>query len=252
MSGQVRQHLSQELQEGAFGMSKLALAGINTFGALSPRADLEPPSEEPVFILSSGQLQEIISQAIAQALEKREEALPEALKGQKKLLDILQAQSQEIQALKSILEAQSERLETLEGLQELYHGEPPAPEDKEILREVWERRRAAQESLPSRVFGLEEDLQSLEEKVLSQKGKEGKPRGGGRKTEARIREVKKILKVHGGSRTFQELESVLGLSRSQFSKLLNHLDKRIFEVSRRPGGKRGEKILSLRVRIMEL
>jgi len=231
----------------------IRLAGsINSFGVLSPKANV-PPSEDPVFILSSGQLQEIISQAIGQALEEREEALSEALKGQEKLLQFIQAQALEIQALKSILEAQSKRLEKLEGLQELYHGEPPAPEDKEILREVWERRRAAQESLPSRVFGLEEDLQSLEKEVRSEKAL-GQPQapGGGRKTEARIKELKKILKGAGGSRTFQELEKSLGLSSSQFSKLVNHLDKRIFEITRRPGGKRGEKILGLRVRVMEL
>jgi len=212
-----------------------------------------PPSEDPVFILSSGQLQGIISQAIGQALEGREEALSEALKGQEKLLQVIEAQAQEIQALKSILEAQSKRLEKLEDLQELYHGEPPAQEDRLLFREVYQRRRSAQESLPSRVFGLEEDLQSLEKEVRSEKAL-GQPQasGGGRKTEARIKELKKILKASGGSRTFQEMEKSLGLSRSQFSKLLNHLDKRIFEVSRRPGGKRGEKILSLRVRIMEL
>ena len=233
-------------------MDKLAVASINSFGGLPPKAEIVPPSGESVFLLSSGQLQRILSQAISQALEEREEALSEVLNGQEKLLQVIEAQALEIQALKSILEAQSKRLEKLEDLQEVYHGPAPAPEDKEILREVWERRRAAQESLPSRVFGLEEDLQSLEEEVRSQKGKEGEPRGGGRKTEARIKEVKKILKAHGGSKTFQELERALGLSRSQFSKLLNHLDKRIFEVSRRPGGKRGEKILGLRVRIMEL
>lgn len=228
-------------------------AAINSFLPREQEAYSHvPPSEEPVFILSSGQLQEIISQAVAQALEEREEALSEAPRSQKKLQEIVEAQAQEIKALKSILEAQSQRLENLEDLQELYHGKVPAQEDRPILREVWERRRAAQESLPSRVFGLEDDLQSLEEEVRSQKGKEGEPRGGGRKTEARIREVKKILKAHGGSRTFQELERALGLSRSQFSKLLNRLDKRIFEVSRRPGGKRGEKVLALRIRVMEL
>lgn len=231
----------------------IRLAGsINSFGKSLPNSDLEPPSEEPVFILSSGQLQEIISQAIAQALEKRGEPLPEAPGSQKRLLEIVEAQAQEIKALKSILEVQSQRLENLEDLQDLYHGKVPAQEDRPVLREVWERRRAAQESLPSRVFGLEEDLQSLEKEVRSQKEKEGEPRGGGRKTETRIREVKKILKASGGSRTFQELEKNLGLSSSQFSKLLSHLDKRVFEVSRRPGGKRGEKILGLRVRIMEL
>ena len=230
-------------------MDNVAVASINTFG-IAPKANV-PPSEEPVFILSSGQLQEIISQAVAQALEKREVALPEAPGSQKKFLEIVEAQALEIKALKSILEAQGQRLENLEDLQDIYHGKVPAQDDRPILREVWERRRAAQESLPSRVFGLEEDLQSLEEEVHFQKGKEGEPRGRGRKTEARIRELKKILKAFGGSRTFQELEGALGLSRSQFSKLLNHLDKRIFEVSRRPGGKRGEKILGLRVRIME-
>jgi hypothetical protein len=232
-------------------MNKLALAGINTFGDLSPRADLEPPSKEPVFILSSGQLQEIISQAIDQALEKREEALPEAQIGQEKLLGIHQAQSQRIQALKSILEAQSKRLEDLEDLQELYHGEPPAQEDRLILREVWEKRRKAQEDLPSRVWSMEEDLKSLELEVQSLKEKkEEKPQAqGGRKTEARIKEVKKILKKSGGSRTFQELEKCLGLSPQQFTYLVAHLDKRSFEISRRPGSWRGEKILSLRERI---
>jgi chromosome segregation ATPase len=228
----------------------IRLAGsINSFGNALPKTNLEPPSEEPIFILSSGQLREIISQATAQAMEEREEALPEAQIGQEKLLEILQAQSQEIQALKSILEAQNKRLENLESLQEIYHGEPPAQEDRFILREVWERRRAAHESLPSRVFGLEEDLQSLEEEVRSQKEKEGEPRGGGRKTEARIKEVKKILKTHGGSRTFQELEKALGLSPQQFTYLVAHLDKRSFEISRRPGSWRGEKILGLRERI---
>ena len=211
-----------------------------------------PPSEEPVFILSSGQLQGVISQAVAQALEEREEALSEALNGQEKLLQVIQAQAQEIRSLKSLLEGMGERIENLESLQEVYHGKAPAPEDKEILREVWERRRKAQESLPSRVWAMEEDLQSLEEEVRSEKAL-GQPQasGGGRKTEARIKELKKILKASGGSRTFQELEKSLGLSPSQFTYLVSHMDKRSFEVSRRPGGKRGEKVLGLRERIRE-
>jgi chromosome segregation ATPase len=209
-----------------------------------------PPSEEPVFILTSGQLQEIISLAITQALEERQEAQT----GQEKLQEIVEAQVQEIQALKSILQAQAERLETLEKLEELYHGKAPTQEERPILREVYQKRRKTQEELPSRVWSMEEDLQSLEQEVQSLRGREGeRPQAqGGRKTEARIKEVKRILKASGGSRTFQELERALGLSPSQFSKLLNHLDKRIFEVSRRPGGKRGEKVLGLRVRIMEL
>jgi len=99
---------------------------------------------------------------------------------------------------------------------------------------------------------LEEDLQSLEEEVRSEKAL-GQPQvpGGGKKTLARIEKARQILKASGGSRTFQELEKSLGLSPSQFTYLVSHMDKRSFEVSRRPGGKRGEKILSLRERIRE-
>jgi hypothetical protein len=66
-------------------------------------------------------------------------------------------------------------------------------------------------------------LEALELKV--QCIKEGELQSqGGKKTEIRMREVKQILKTSGGSRTFKELEKSLGLSPSQFSKLLNHLD----------------------------
>ena len=44
-------------------MSEIALAGINTFGIASPKADVSP-SEEPIFVLTGSQLQEIISRAI--------------------------------------------------------------------------------------------------------------------------------------------------------------------------------------------
>ena len=244
-------------QEFALGsdlrMSEIALAKINSFASKEMQADFEPPSEEPVFILTSGQLQEILSQAIAQALEKIQEALQEAQIGQKKLFQIVEAQVLEIKSLTAKLEAQSEKLETLEKLEELYHGKPPAPEERPILREVYQRKEEAQASLPSRVWSMEEDLQSLEQEVQSLKRKEGeKPQSqGGRKTEARVKEVKRILKASGGSRTFQELEKSLGLSPQQFTYLVSHLDKRAFEISRRPGTKRGEKILSLRVRIKE-
>ena len=212
-----------------------------------------PVSPLDQLTLSYGQLQELISQTVAQALEERQEALPETQIGQEKLLEVLEAQALEIQALNRKLEAQTERLETLEKLEELYHGKPPALEERPILREVYQRREEAQASLPSRVWSMEEDFQSLEQEVQSLRGREGeKPQAqGGRKTETRIREVKTILKASGGSRTFQELERSLGLSPQQFTYLVSHLDKRIFEISRRPGTKRGEKVLSLRVRIRE-
>lgn len=73
----------------------------------------------------------------------------------------------------------------------------------------------------------------------------------GRKTIARIEDLKKILKGHGGSQTFEALQKALDLTPSQFSKLVGLLDKRCFEVSRRPGSKRGEKVLHLRSRIKD-
>jgi hypothetical protein len=212
-----------------------------------------PVSPLDQLTLSYGQLQELISQTVAQALEERQEALPEAQIGQKKFLKVIEAQALEIQALNRKIEAQTERLETLERLEELYHGKPPAQEDRPILREVYQRREEAQTSLPSRVWSMEEDLQKLEQEVQSLRGKEGERSQiqGGRKTEVRIKEVKTILKASGGSRTFQELERSLGLSPQQFTYLVSHLDKRVFEISRRPETKRGEKVLRLRVRIKE-
>ena len=73
----------------------------------------------------------------------------------------------------------------------------------------------------------------------------------GKKTAARIAKLKAILKAKGGSQTFKKLQEDLDMSPSEFTYLVGCLDKRSFEVSRRPGTKRGEKILSLRVRIME-
>jgi hypothetical protein len=207
------------------------------------------PPKDQLFTLTYGQFQELISQTVAQALEERlgsEENTLLPRIDQEKLLQIIEAQAQKIRTL-------TERLETLEKLEELYHGQAPAQEEAPLLREVYQKRKEAQESLPSRVFGLEEDLQSLEQEVQSLRGKEREKSlaQGGRKTEARIKEMKAILKASGGSRTFQELERSLGLSSQQFTYLVSHLDKRVFEISRRPGTKRGEKVLSLRVRIRE-
>jgi len=73
----------------------------------------------------------------------------------------------------------------------------------------------------------------------------------GKKTAQRIASLKDLLKRRGGSQTFKKLQEDLGLSPSEFTRLVACLDKRSFEISRRPGSKRGEKVLSLRVRIVE-
>jgi len=73
----------------------------------------------------------------------------------------------------------------------------------------------------------------------------------GRETAKRIAKLKEILKKRGGSQTFQQLQKDLDLSPSEFTYLVGHLDKRNFKVTRRPGSKRGEKVLNLRVRIRD-
>jgi hypothetical protein len=98
---------------------------------------------------------------------------------------------------------------------------------------------------PKLTNDLEEAAQKASQSAISVAASPGK------KTAARIAKLKAILKARGGSQTFKKLQEDLDMSPSEFTYLLGCLDKRSFEVTSRPGTKRGEKILSLRVRIME-
>jgi len=91
-------------------MDSLCITNISTLPA--------SPSKEPVFILSSDQLQEIISHAITQALEEMQGASPDALNGQEKLQQLIEGQAQEIKALKSVIQTLLERAENQENTQE--------------------------------------------------------------------------------------------------------------------------------------
>jgi hypothetical protein len=77
----------------------LALAALNRFGSSSPKADIVPPSEESVFILTSGQLQDIIKEAI-QPLQDRIGSLEARII----------AQDEKIAALESTQEQDTTRL----------------------------------------------------------------------------------------------------------------------------------------------
>jgi len=97
-----------------------------------------------------------------------------------------------------------------------------------------------------------EDLWEWVEEIDARLGKTAPaPSPQGQKTAASIAKLKEILKARGGSQTFKKLQEDLDLSPSEFAHLVGCLDKRSFEVGRRPGTKREEKVLSLRVRIME-
>jgi uncharacterized membrane protein len=86
-----------------YRMSEIALASINSFGNTLPKADFVSPSEEAVFILNSGQLQEIISQAVQKAIEPLQDRV-------KDLEKMVAAQGEQIAALTSTQEQDVNRI----------------------------------------------------------------------------------------------------------------------------------------------
>ncbi|HOT06718.1 MAG TPA: hypothetical protein PLI05_04790 [Methanotrichaceae archaeon] len=68
----------------------------------------------------------------------------------------------------------------------------------------------------------------------------------GRMMICRRQELEQILRRCGGSLSFRELQSEMKLSPSQFTRVVNSLDKGTFEVRRCPGAKRGEKMVVLK------
>jgi hypothetical protein len=85
-------------------MSEIAIAKINSFAPIAAQTDFPvSPSEEAVFILNSGQLQEIISQAVQRAIEPLQDRV-------KDLEKIVAAQGEQITALTSTQEQDVNRI----------------------------------------------------------------------------------------------------------------------------------------------
>ena len=84
---------------------------------------------------------------------------------------------------------------------------------------------------------LEQRISAMEEKKRSYYD---------RTTAHRIKRLEELLKGYGGSQAFKQLQSDLGLSPSQFTRLVKCLDKQCFEIQRCPGAQRGEKMLILK------
>lgn len=119
------------------------------------------------------------------------------------------------------------------------------------LRERVEALEGRAEGFDRWTGGYAKDFAYIAQKVKAIEASPSVDKAPGRETAKRIAKLKEILKKRGGSQTFHRLQKDLDLSPSEFTYLVSHLDKRSFEVSRRPGSKRGEKILSLRVRIRD-
>lgn len=196
---------------------------INSFAPVGCQSDLigsdqmEPPSTDAVFILTSARLRSIMIGAIKEATAP-----------------ILQ----ELQAIKT-------KVARLEELEEIYHGPAPQAEDIPILRECWTKRREIMNDLPSRIWGIEEDLAKLEQRPSTPAPIASAPKG--EKTIARIAKIDEVLKSRGPS-TLKELERILGIDKATMTRLLGKLDMRRYELHARPGDDR-EKVLRLKVQI---
>jgi type IV secretory pathway VirB4 component len=107
-------------------MIKVA-AAINSFASQATQTDFVPPSEESVFILTSGQLQDIIKEAV-QPLQDRIEFLEATLAAQYEKIQTLEATQAHME---------ENQLIQLRLIADLRKGQEPQPMQKdrgEILR----------------------------------------------------------------------------------------------------------------------
>ena len=96
----------------------------------------------------------------------------------------------------------------------------------------------------AKMLEMDQTIRLLEQRISSMEEK--KRTSHGRTTAHRIKRLEELLKGYGGSQAFKQLQSDLGLSPSQFTRLVKCLDKRCFEIQRCPGAQRGEKMLILK------
>ena len=102
---------------------EVASAVINTFGTTSPKADVSP-SEEPIFVLTGSQLQEIISRAI-QPLQDEVRDLKDIVANLESEVSALTfTQEQEVNRLAVDIAFDRQRIAKLE------HAPGPANEDR--------------------------------------------------------------------------------------------------------------------------
>jgi uncharacterized coiled-coil protein SlyX len=113
-------------------MSEIAIASINTFGP-SPKADFVQPSEEQIFVLTSSQLQDLVTQAVEKAIQSLQDRI-------ESLETTVACQEQKIATLEATTKHQEDnqfiQLQLISQLREATKKEPqPLQRDRgEILR----------------------------------------------------------------------------------------------------------------------
>lgn len=109
--------------------------------------------------------------------------------------------------------------------------------DKERVNDLADWQAEAEKVLDQHADGLNKIWQATKKAAIAPKGK---------KTVARIEQLKEILKT--GPRTFTELEKLLKISPKEMNRLVGRLDSREYEIFFRSGDGR-QKVLRLRRRI---
>lgn len=175
--------------------------------------------------------------AFSSPSEKQSSGFPRSLTAiQNELLRELITLRKENQLLLSKLNNQGD----LQG-----HNHDPAVsgDDGSDLMEALPEQANLSLELSMWIFEMDKTIQLLEQRICAV---EEKRTSYGRTTERRIKRLEELLKRYGGSQAFKQLQSDLCLSPSQFTRLVNCLDKRCFEIRRCPGTQRGEKMLKLK------
>ena len=152
--------------------------------------------------------------------------------------------------LQELLNLREERQQLLAKLKDL--GGTPEP-DRDLvtsvngaldLKEDISKKADAPFEVSAKMLEMDQTIRLLEQRISSMEEK--KRTSHGRTTAHRIKRLEELLKGYGGSQAFKQLQSDLGLSPSQFTRLVKCLDKRCFEIQRCPGAQRGEKMLILK------
>ena len=192
---------------------------------------MDPSKSDPVFILTSGQLKVIISEAVEKAISNG---------------DISKIQA-EVVSLR-------EQLDLIQRFVEVCHGKIPDLEWFPELSKAYEHRREVIDDSVTQVQALNDFLENDIIPVIKAHDKTfrnlqtGQASSSvGKTTLKRIADVKKLLMENGGSISFKTLRTKMKLEPNQLTRLIESLDRRSFEVVQNPRAKK-EKILRLKVR----
>jgi len=206
----------------------LAAGSLNSFSGLSA-GQVQP--EEQIFVLTSAQLEALISRAVARA--------------QAPLL-------QELHALQDRIESLEEEVGCGKGEEPEPHPSLPDGQGSQIsLPQVVQDLQARNEALKSELeafqdFAARQRMEDRQRIAKLEQGETARPPIPGTKTAARIKAFREILKR--GSTTFKEIERLLKISPREMLRLTKKLDMRQYEIFRRRGDAR-EKVIRLRAQI---